>query len=604
MTDTAVPLQGLVRSPIITVAGRVLDEVLMDQFLDLRVDRALNRTGSAEMRFRDPLFLVIDADTFAVGKEVEVHFPTVTGSHESVFKGEIVAIGADEGPSGGNELTITAYDKSHRLGRTTGIKSALDQKYDDVLSSIIGEIGLSAQITELDAITYKYLMQATTHRAWLDALVRRSGGEWYVDGTNFIVRPRAAGAATGPTVKYRLDLQRFRVRYSAVDQLPSLDVHGWDPQSKAPLSATVTGPLANPPGASTAPLRSGSKNAAHGFGGKLISAGNVVESADEATKLAQSLAGQVAGNEMTARGEVIGNPLIKPGTKLGVDGVGTKLSGMYYLTAVEHVFHASSGYVTRFTSEGPRSSDLVDMLGGGSGDLTEPASSFGQLGLTVGIVTNNNDSEHPGRVKVKLPMLSDEHESNWARVVSIGAGQDRGLHISPEVDDEVLVGFEQGDLRRPYILGGLWGGRDNVPDAQFQANGKVVKTGITSRSKMQVLLDDSQESSRNISLLMPDGTTKLYLGADKVELWANDKPLQLKTGQASITMDQGKITIDAQNIVLKAGQKISIEATQDLEMKGLNVKATAQVAAEIKGTMATLQGSGPTAVKGSPVQIN
>jgi uncharacterized protein involved in type VI secretion and phage assembly len=188
--------------------------------------------------------------------------------------------------------------------------------------------------------------------------------------------------------------------------------------------------------------------------------------------------------------------------------------------------------------------------------------------------------------------------------VSIGAGAARGLHISPEVNDEVLVGFEQGDLRRPYVLGGLWGGRDAVPESRFQADGKVVKTGITSRAGMKVLLDDSQESSRNIALIMPDGTTKLYLGADKVELWANDKPLQLKTGQASITMDQGKITLDAQNIVLKAQQKISVEATQDLEMKGLNVKATAQASAEIKGAMTKLEGSGQTAVKGNPVQLN
>jgi phage protein D/phage baseplate assembly protein gpV len=604
MTDTAVPLQGLVRSPVIKVGGVVVEATLMDQLLDLRVDRTVNRTGSAELRFRDPYFLVIDAATFEIGKEVEVEFPSMTGDPTSVFKGEIVVIAADDGPSGGNELTLIAYDKSHRLGRTTGIKSSLNQTYVDVLSAMIGTLGLQSQVGTLDGIVYTYLMQATTDRAWLDALVTRSGGEWFVDDGKFIVRKRADGAASGPTVNYRKELRRFRVRYSAIDQLPSLEVHGWDPLSKAPLAATETATFSNPPGASTAPLRSGSTPKAHAFNGKLISAGNVVESADEATKLAASLAAQVAGNELAARGEVIGDPSIKPGTTLTVAGVGTKLSGAYYLTTVEHVYHAATGYLTRFTSEGPRSSDLVDLLGDGTGDLTEPASSFGQLGLTVGIVTNNNDPDYPGRVKVKLPMLTDEHESNWARVVSIGAGAARGLHISPEVNDEVLVGFEQGDLRRPYVLGGLWGGRDTVPESGFQADGKVVKTGITSRAGMKVLLDDSQESSRNIALIMPDGTTKLYLGADKVELWANDKPLQLKTGQASITMDQGKITLDAQNIVLKAQQKISIEATQDLEMKGLNVKATAQVNAEIKGAMAKLEGSGPTTVKGNPVQLN
>ena len=70
----------------------------------------------------------------------------------------------------------------------------------------------------------------------------------------------------------------------------------------------------------------------------------------------------------------------------------------------------------------------------------------------MGIVTNNKDPEGWGRVKVKFPTLTEEHESNWARVVALGAAKQRGFDCLPEVNDEVLVGFEHGDIHRPYIL--------------------------------------------------------------------------------------------------------------------------------------------------------
>ncbi len=72
-------------------------------------------------------------------------------------------------------------------------------------------------------------------------------------------------------------------------------------------------------------------------------------------------------------------------------------------------------------------------------------------GVTVGLVTNNKDPEGLGRVKVKFPWLSEKEESYWARVLTLMAGNDRGMYFLPEVDDEVLVAFEQGDMSFPYI---------------------------------------------------------------------------------------------------------------------------------------------------------
>src|SRR6185295_11928909 len=84
-------------------------------------------------------------------------------------------------------------------------------------------------------------------------------------------------------------------------------------------------------------------------------------------------------------------------------------------------------------------------------------------GVVVGVVTNNQDPDGMGRVKVKFPWLSDQDESHWARVAAPMAGKERGFYFLPEVEDEVLVAFEHGDARFPYVLGALWNGKEGPP---------------------------------------------------------------------------------------------------------------------------------------------
>ena len=99
------------------------------------------------------------------------------------------------------------------------------------------------------------------------------------------------------------------------------------------------------------------------------------------------------------------------------------------------------------------------------------------FGVTLGLVTNNQDPEKLGRIKVKFPWLSDEDESNWARIITPMAGDDRGMFFLPEVDDEVLVAFEQGDMRFPFVLGSLWNGQDKPPETNEIASAMATGDG-------------------------------------------------------------------------------------------------------------------------------
>jgi uncharacterized protein involved in type VI secretion and phage assembly len=104
--------------------------------------------------------------------------------------------------------------------------------------------------------------------------------------------------------------------------------------------------------------------------------------------------------------------------------------------------------------------------------------------------------------------LSAEHASDWARVVAIGAGADRGLELLPEIDDEVVVGFEMGDIHHPYVLGGVWNGKDLPPkkNQQVVAGGKVRQRIVRSRAGHQIVFDDS-DGAGSVTIADKNGNT-------------------------------------------------------------------------------------------------
>ncbi|MEB3360470.1 MAG: phage baseplate assembly protein V [Synechococcales bacterium] len=171
-------------------------------------------------------------------------------------------------------------------------------------------------------------------------------------------------------------------------------------------------------------------------------------------------------------------------------------------------------------------------------------------GVTIAVVTNIKDSEGLGRVKVKFPWLSSDDESPWARVLTPMAGGDRGFYFLPEVDDEVLVAFEHGDMAFPYILGGLWNGKDKPPEKND--DGKNNKRLIKSRSGHMIILDDTKDQEQVI-IQDKTGKNKIAIDCEK-----NSMTIQVEED----------LTIEAKGkIVLK-----STDADMAIECKNLNIK--------------------------------
>lgn len=97
-------------------------------------------------------------------------------------------------------------------------------------------------------------------------------------------------------------------------------------------------------------------------------------------------------------------------------------------------------------------------------------------GVVMGIVTSLDDPKNLGRVKVYFPWMSENNQSHWARIATLMAGSERGSWFMPEIDDEVLVAFEQGSVQNPYILGGLWNGQRKPPNQGINNKVRRLKT--------------------------------------------------------------------------------------------------------------------------------
>jgi uncharacterized protein involved in type VI secretion and phage assembly len=595
---------SLVTAPSIKVNGADTPASDDTAIVDLDVSSSLGMPRQLTIRFADPEFELLDGTRYVVGNELEVSFPDPLGNLVKVFAGEIVSVGVDQQADrfDGCELTVTALDKSHRLGKATKVRTFQRQKYSDVISTIAGEAGLRAQVEDT-TITFDYLIQTTTNYAFLDEIAFRTGFEWRVDDGALIFKPRSS---TSPIeVVYGDNLRRVRARFTSASEATDVTIRSWDPLTKKVVTGTQTMANARSAGATggTSDLGANGRQKARAFSGKLGSSTLIATSSDEATQIAQALGARVATADLEVRCHCLGDPRIKAGSTVTIKNAGTRLSGTYYVTSVDHHFGRSGDMTTTFATGGRDSASIVDMLGASHGRI-EP---FGKLGLTIGIVTNNKDPDGVGRVRVKFPALSDQEESWWARVVTPGAGSSAGLMFMPQIDDEVLVGFEHGDLRRPFVLGGVWGAKAKPPTAAetFLAQNKVVHWGLRTMNGTTLgIRSGDQPADKHYKVALPDGTTQ-YMGADKTEIIAMNKSIELKSGQASILItDRGDIQIKGGNIKLEATQGITIDGLSIAAKGKTSLKAEGGASIELKGgASAKLEASGITEVKGSLVKI-
>jgi len=191
-------------------------------------------------------------------------------------------------------------------------------------------------------------------------------------------------------------------------------------------------------------------------------------------------------------------------------------------------------------------------------------------GVFVGIVTNNQDPDNLGRVKVRIPALSDTEESDWAPIAAPMAGNQRGIYFLPEVDDAVLVAFAHGEPRFPYVLGALWNGKDAPPVTN--SDGKNNVRIIQSRSGHVVKLND-EDGKETIEIIDKSGKNSIIISTkDNTLTIATDKDIVLSAKQGTIKLDAKKVEIGSSDSTkIESGSGMDVKASGELNIKGSKV---------------------------------
>ncbi len=573
----------------IKIEGKDAPDDLKQDILHLTVDESLHLPGMFTIVVKNEATPVSLEKSWKhekilqIGHYIEISFYDLqTRTFIRIIKGEITGLEAHFTEGSQAPIVVRGYDTSHRLHRGRYNRSFQNMTDSDIVKKITQEVGLNTEANNSTPVHEYVFQENQTNMEFVRSRAARIGFECFVqDNTLYFRKPKAGGYVELAWLK---EITAFQVRTSTAEQVSSVEVKGWNYKTKMPFTASKN------TGQSLTKSDMGKgkqfSSAFHGYptGPKVIVVDQPVYQEQEAEGIAQALADELSDQFLQADAKAIGNPGIRPGRLVKIKNLG-KYSGEYYVTETRHSF-SERYYTTEFSVRGLRGNDLLTQI------MPSQQLKVGQT-LLVGLVTNNKDPEELGRVKVKFPTLSDQDESHWARVVALGAGNNRGMDWFPEINDEVLVGFEHGDIHRPFIMGNVWNGKDKSPEtvgSKIKGSEVQLRTLKTRVGHMIQFAEDKGAS--------PDSGIHLKT-RDGHECYINDSKncIELKTkGGHTITLDD-------------AGKKITMKSTlgHTIEMSdtGASVKIKSQGSVSIEAmTTMELKANGPLTVKGLPIQLN
>ena len=610
MTDSEF---GNVVYPVVLVGGAELPDAAARCLARTEVDTQSLLPAMFTLSFEDLTGAALDAAGLDIGVQVQVQAGAAASSR--LITGEVTAIeGYYRGAVG--RTVVRGYDLCHRLQRARRTRSFDNVTDSDVAQQIAQGAGLPiGEITATDTV-HEHLLQANqTDWEFLAQRAAEIGFEFgMVDGKFTFGKAATLGQSDGgaPELAIPGALLRFEPRVAGGNLTPDVEVRVWDPV-KATLSTAA--PVKTTAGGASAPSPKGVAEVAGMFGKGGGESGAGAAKDDPSTQTGQdlgpapsptayvvsglpvasaeaaatALAASVGGAFAEAEGDAVGNPAIHPGATVKVTGVPKRFPATWLISRARHVFDLTeNGYHTEFSAGGAQDRSLLGLTAsGGANPMRIP-------GLVCGIVDDIGDKENHARVRLTLPWLSTKVSTDWAPVVQFGAGPRSGAMFLPEVGDEVLVGFEFGDPRRPYVLGGLVNEKSKydlggaaVKQGAGGADTSVARRGFVSASGNRLVFydemgEDPKPQQSQITLGTADGVFGLAIDVVQGTLELTCAPsspsgqLTIKCGEAGVVNIQtgqgGSVTIDGgDSLTLKSASSVTVQSQGTVSVSGTSI---------------------------------
>ena len=541
--------------------------------LSASISSPVNKIATARLVYQDGAaargeFPLLDQNLFAQGNEVEI----IAGASDDealLFSGLVVAQKIKLKENAAPQLLVTCKHAAIKSTLSKNGRYFEEQNDSDIIQSLLGEQGLRIDITNTQ-VTHKQMVQYDCSD-WDFCLQRAkaNGLLLFTRGEELLFTTPDQSAEPALNLEFGATLLSADLETDARTQSASFKSLFWNSAEQEINELEGQSSLRAIPG-NTDP-----DTLADSLGSAENTLRHPSELARESQQWADARRQYAELNRVTGTLKAQGVAVAQPGDSVQLSGLGEAFNGTALVTGVRHEMDLVSGWRTYFQVGG---------LEEHSPSPTVPLATMS--GLHFGIVVSNEDPDSEFRVKVRLPMLDNQSDGIWARVASVDAGDDRGLFIRPEVDDEVIVGFIQDDPRKAIILGMLHSSAHPAPEQPSDDNHiKLMK----SRSGLQIRLDDD---NRELTLETPNGNQLLLTDADTGIVLEDENSNKVVMGADGIQLDS------AGDLILNAGGNIKLEASTNIELAAsASFKAEGSAGSEINS-------SAVTTIKGSLVKIN
>lgn len=549
--------------------------------VSVTVDRALNKVPSARILLLDgdvakEDFEISNSEDFVPGKEIEI----LAGYHSqesTLFKGIIVQHGLKVRKGKPSYLVVECKDEAVKMtvGRSNGYYKKMSDA--DIIEELIGGYGLTADVEATDVTHPEMVKFNTTDWDFMLSRAEANGKLVIIDDGTVSLKAPDTGQDPVLSLIHGSTMMEFEAALDARSQLAAASAGAWDyagqeiiEEEGGQVDFTEPGNLDSETLAEVIGLETFS----------LQHTGQVVDAELKSWATGSLLRSRLA--KIIGRVRCQGFGEIKPGHMLELKGVGDRFNGNAFVAAVRHQIDSRNwmtdiqfGYTADWFAERHR---LMDRTAAG----LLP----GVHGLQIGVVTQlESDPDGEDRVLVRMPIIDPEEEGIWARMASPDAGENRGIFFRPEIGDEVVLGFLNGDPRDPVILGML---NSSAKPAPITAADDNHEKGLVTRSEMKLVFNDDEIS---VKLETPKGNI-----------------LTVSDQEGAILLEDengNKITMNADGITLESAADVNITASGDVNIEGTNINVSASAQFKAEGSAGAEVSSGATAtLKGSLVQIN
>ncbi|HTW99884.1 MAG TPA: VgrG-related protein [Acidimicrobiales bacterium] len=582
--------------PVVTLDGAPVDPLIESLMIRVVVECSMHLPDEFELTFQDPNALVVEEGGFILGSEVAIGVLAAGEEPAPLTEGEITAIEYEVDVAGSLTI-IRGLDRSHRLFRGKYVRTFQEMLASEIVAAILAEneIPPGAILPSDDLI--EYIVQAgVTDWQFIQKLAMDCGYRAYMmDGFfNFApIDPPVAGDVPGtysinePTqIVVPQGLTRLRAVLRTTEQVDDLVVMGWSPILGEPVVGDAPEDVL---GAEIIPQP---EELAAFAGAKIFShLWFPTDDEDAAETKAEAMGNMLAESYVEIDGEAVGDPALRPGVPISLDGAGAQFEGGYTLTSTKHVFDEEANYSVQFRVSGWQDRTLFGLASGGGSPASEP---FRIPGVVSATVVDVRDPEEQGRVQLLFEWMAGPEPalSDWTRCVHMGAGEAFGNLWVPEIGTEVLVAFEMGDPSRPVVIGGLYSAviePGASPELIDEALGLVNERRISSRFLHNITFYDAEEQS-GIIIQTGDEVAGIFLNAEEQVI--------------SIYNLDGGIEISATEIMLSADADLSLEAGGELSISAASVTIEGEGDVNINGATVAIEGDGEMSLDAPIVTIN